>query len=332
MKPTFLSLLAAALAASASGQPPAAAPDAKPVKLVWFPRFSPDGSQVLTAHGHWDKKDGGEARIFDAKDGTVKHVFSHPRGVRTAAWAQKGMTIVTGGYGQGLRGFDVKEKKELFQLAGNQSVENVRVTSDDKLICAAFGNGVVRLYDLAARKEVHAFEALHDGGIWGMALSPEDRLLATAGKDGFVNVLNITTRKKVHALKHPSEVNGLAFSPDTRLLATGCLDGRVRIFDMADGERLAMVKAHDRGPITDLQFTSDGKRLAGAAGDGTVRVWDLSDLKNPTQKMMLKASTSLAFGVAISPDDRRLVAVGWDDTVTMWDLATGETVWTWKRK
>jgi WD40 repeat protein len=333
MKPICLSLLAVALSAAASAQaPPAADGGEKKVRLVWFPRFSPDGSQVLTAHGSWDKKEGGEARLFAAKDGKVEHVFPHPRGVRTVAWAPKGTTFVTGGYGQGIRGFDVKTRKELFLVAGTQNVENLRVTSDDKLVCASFGNGSVRLYDLASRKEVHAFPAVHDGGIWGMALSPDDQLLVTGGKDTFANVLDLGTRKKVHALKHPGEVNGLAFTPDGRLLATGCTDTRIRIFDVATGERVAMVKAHDGGPVTDLQFTSDGKLLASAAGDGTVRVWDMTDLKNPTQKMLLKVTeNSMAFGVAISPDNSRLAAVSWDEQVKVWDLKTGQIVWAWKR-
>lgn len=54
--------------------------DEKNVRLIWFPRFSPDGKTLLTAHGHWNKDDGGEARVFDAGDGTVLKVFKHPRG------------------------------------------------------------------------------------------------------------------------------------------------------------------------------------------------------------------------------------------------------------
>ena len=56
------------------------------------------------------------------------------------------------------------------------------------------------------------------------------------------------------------------------------------------------------------------------------------DLKNPSEKKVLKAHTGVAFGVAISPDDRLLVSVGWDEQVKMWDMKTGETAWTWKRE
>jgi WD40 repeat protein len=344
MKPICLALLSAMLTTSAFGlvapaqekkdptKAPPAAGRGKVVKRIWFPRFSPDGMSVLAAHGGWDKKEGGEARLFATKDGTVQHVFLLPRGVRTVAWSPKGELIVTGGYGDGIRGFDVKNRKELFHLARGKSIENLRITSDGKLLVASFGSGDIRLYDMESQKEIHHFDAIHEGGIWGMALARNDKLLATAGKDSHVFVFDLMTRKRIHDLKHPGDVNGVAFTPDGRHLATGCLDSRIRIFDAMSGERVALVKGHDRGTVTDMQFTSNGKILASSGVDGTIRLWDVSDLKNPSEKKVLKAHTNPAFGVAISPDDRWLVSVGWDEQVKMWDLKTGDPVWMWKRE
>ena len=332
MKPIRLMVLSAALAVVASGPVAPAADDAKVVRLAWFPRFSPDGATVLSAHGSWDKKEGGEARLLAAKDGEMQHVFSVPRGVRSVAWSAKGAFFVTGSYGEGIRGFDVKSRKELFQLASDKYVGNVRMTSDDKLLVASFSSGDIRIYDLANWKEVFHFGAVHDNEMWGMALAPNDKLLASAGKDNYANVFDLVTKKKVHSLKHPGEVNGVAFTPDSRYLATGCGDSRIRIFDATTGERVAMFNAHERGTVTDLQFTADGKLLASSGADGTVRIWDASDLKNPVAKRVLKAHSGAAFGVAISPDDRWLVSAGWDNQIKMWDLKTGDIVWTWKRK
>jgi WD40 repeat protein len=326
-------LLWAALAVVVFGPvTPATADDEKVVRLVWFPRFSPDGMLLLSAHGSWYQGEGGEARLFAVKDGAVQHVFKHRRGVRTVAWSPRGTFFVTGGFHQGIRGFDVKSHEEILHLANDQAVENLRIGSDGKLLAASFGNGDIRLYDLPSRKEVHQFEAVHKDGIWGMALSPDNNLLASGGKDTYANVFDLRTRKKLHRLKHPGEVNGLVFTPDSRHLLTGCTDSRIRVFDVSTGEQVAMIKAHARGTVNDMQFTSDGKLLASSGGDGTIRLWDVSDLKNPSPKKVLQAHTRLAFGVAISPDDRWLASAGWDNELKMWDLRSGEVVWTWQRK
>lgn len=327
MSPIRLAVLAVCVACGS-----AAVAEDKLVRRAWFPRFSPDGATVLTANGGWDKKEGGEARLFATKDGKDVHAFVAPRGVRSVAWAMKGALIVTGGYSDGVRGFDAKDRKAVFHLAEGQSVDNVRVTPDDKLLIASFGNGDVRLYELATRKEVYLFGAAHDGGVWGMAVSPDGALLATGGKDNYANVYDLATHKRVQGLKHPGEVNGLAFTPDGKFLATGCTDARIRVFDARTGDRVGMVAGHARGAVTDLQFTSDGKQLASAGMDGTVRLWDVTDVKNPTETKQLKAHNGAGFGVAISPDDRVLVSAGWDDQVKAWDMKTGEPLWAWKRK
>ena len=127
------------------------------------------------------------------------------------------------------------------------------------------------------------------------------------------------------------DVAGRRVTPDSRHLATGCADSRIRIFDAKTGQRVALVRGHNGGTVTDLQFTSDGKLLASSGTDGTDRLWDTTDLKNPSEKMVLKAHDGLAFGLAISPDDRWLVSAGWDEQIKMWDLKTGDVVWTWKR-
>src|SRR6516164_5689217 len=47
----------------------------KVVRLIWFPRFSPDGNWLASAHGSWDGKEGGEVRVWDAKTGKPKSVI-----------------------------------------------------------------------------------------------------------------------------------------------------------------------------------------------------------------------------------------------------------------
>jgi WD40 repeat protein len=304
----------------------------KVVRLIWFPRFSPDGKTLLTAHGHWDRKDGGEARLFDAKEGKVLKTFKEDRGVRSVAWSSKGEFIVTGSYGGEVHTYDVKSGKELNAFPNTNNAENVRLSADDKMLVVSYGSGDLRIYDLPDYKLRMNFKAVHKGGIWGLALSPNDQYIASAGKDTFVNIIDVKKNKVIQRLKHPGETNGVVFTRDNKYVLTGCEDSLIRVFDVETGEEHATYKGYGGGPATDLQFTSDGKTLVSSLFDGKVLIWDTTDVKNASLKKTLRAHTAPAFGVAISPDDLNVASVGWDDKVRMWDLKTGEPVWTWQRK
>lgn len=57
-------------------------PKKQPARLVWFPRFSPDGTKLATAHGNWDGKAGGEVRLWEAATGKPLYVLSTDAGAR----------------------------------------------------------------------------------------------------------------------------------------------------------------------------------------------------------------------------------------------------------
>ena len=310
---------------------PAAEGDEKVVRLVWFPRFSPDGKWLLSAHGSWEQKEGGEVRMWNAENGEPKHVIKFSRGVRSVAWSPKGEFFVAGGYGGSLRFFDTETGKQMHEIKLGASVEGVRITEDGKRLVTTHGSGDVRVFELPSRKELYNFKGAHKGGIWGMSLSPSGKLAATAGKDGYVRILDLETFQKVHELKHPTETNGVVFTKDNKTLLTGCADAVIRVFDVGTGEEQAQAKGHERGSVTDMQFASDGKLLASAGIDGTIRLWDVSSLKKPLLKKTIQAHEGLGFGAAISPDDEWIASAGWDDKVTVWELKTGDERWSWKR-
>ena len=73
-----------------------------------FPRFSPDGKWLAAAHGSWEAREGGEARVWDAKTGKPKFVVTADRGIRSVGWDPKGKTVAAGGYAGVLRFYDAE--------------------------------------------------------------------------------------------------------------------------------------------------------------------------------------------------------------------------------
>lgn len=310
----------------------AAENDGKVVRLIWFPRFSPDGKWLVSAHGSWDQNEAGEVRVWDAESGQPKFVIPSQRGVRTVGWSPKGTFIASGNYGGWVRFYDPQAGKPTGDMKFPASVEVLQISPDEKRLITAHGNGSVVVTELPTKKELYVWNGAHQGGIWGMRLSPNGKILATAGKDGYVRLFDMDRFEKIQELKHPTETNGLAFTGDSKTLLTGCADSIIRIFDVASGRQLQTIR-HGGGSITDMQFSPDGQLLATSGIDRTVRLWDVSDLAKPTLKETLPGHTNLVFGVAISYKAKLLASAGWDDQIQVWDLTSQPPLqkWSWHR-
>lgn len=328
---TFV-LVFAGLSSTCLAQPVAKAPpESLPVRLSWFPRFSPDGTKLATAHGDWDQKNAGEARIWEAATGKELFVLPTERGVRSVAWSPSGKILAAGTYGLALYFFNTQTGEEIAKMPLEGHVEVVLFSPDERRFITSFNGGSIIVWELESGRAVHNFHLAHKGGVWGLAQSRDGKRLASAGQDAHVRIYDLERFEILHAIKHPEGTNGLAFTADGTRLLTGCEDGKIRVYDVAAGKLERQLSGHDGGSITDLQFSSDGKLLASAGIDRTIRLWDTTDIERPMLKHTFPAHESFAFGVAISPDDKLLASAGWDDQIHVWTIENLKEQWTWKR-
>lgn len=213
------------------------------------------------------------------------------------------------------------------------SVSDVAFSPDGKTLAAGVQKGMVRLWDVAGRKQRATLTQHDEDGreqaqrISSVAFSPDGKMLAAVAGDGTVGLWDVAEPRQIATLtassSHP--VRDVAFSPDSKLLATGSEDGKVRLWE-SDSRKDRELATLDHGlPVSNVVFSPDGRTVASAgyepAGstEHTAKLWDVADRKarrtfNHPEDVM---------GVAFVQGGEALVTVGTEDEVRRWDVASG---------
>jgi WD40 repeat protein len=171
--------------------------------------FSPDGKQLVTTSK--DKT----VRVWDIAGAKEIAAFKVEREVETK---------------------DAKGKVTKSKELGREFTRAV-FTNDGKKVITGNLDGVIKIYDVEAKKETKELKA-HEG-VWALALSPDGSKFATGGWDGTIKIWSTDGKElrtiKAHLGAAPNiggNVTSVAFSPDGQWLASGGIDGTVKVWSV----------------------------------------------------------------------------------------------------
>jgi WD40 repeat protein len=264
-------------------------------------RFNPDGKQVAVLE-HDDANGNTRLRFFDAA-----------RGNET-------------------RSLDVQ---------GGNTLSSLELRPDNKTLLAGSAQGVMRLYDYTADKqlkEIRGFD-LAPGNAYALSRDGKNLFLAGVGK---VHHWDVDSGKEVRQLDAPQlfglgggrgmMTGGLAVSADGTLLAVSGTQSAA-VFDTATGKQKA--GASGGSALIAIRFTPDGKGLFTNSNDYVVHQWEVASAKlvralvTPDKLRRDRFDFDLApyLGVVDFSSDGKLVAVSQGSVgVTIWETDTGKLV------
>jgi WD40 repeat protein len=213
-------------------------------------------------------------------------------------------------------------------------VQAVAYSPDGKYLASGAKDGVVKLWDAAAGREVKSL-AGHAASVTGLTFSPDGARLASADWDGTLKVWEVAAGREVLSARRDSvHLGGVAFSPDGKHLAAAAglydaqkgqlLGGEVIVWDAATGREVLTFAGHPR-PAHCVAYSPDGKRLAAGFYDAAVRLWDVPGGRQRT--LVVGSATGMDYlvhGVSFSPDGARLVSADAAGGLKVWDAATGQ--------
>jgi RNA polymerase sigma factor (sigma-70 family) len=141
-------------------------------------------------------------------------------------------------------------------------------------------DGTIRLWDLAAGKELWKLPFAGSSYGTGHALTPDGKLLITSTDANCFRVWDVATGRETAARVPAGYASrqgaiAVAVSPDGKRFATSRRDGRLDIWDIATGSPTVTLTTH-RDTIDAVAVSPDGRLAATAGFDGAVRVWEVA--------------------------------------------------------
>jgi sugar lactone lactonase YvrE len=123
-----------------------------------------------------------------------------------------------------------------------------------------------------------------------------------------------------HILPRYNDVDVITVSPDEQLVGVGTWSGGVVWYDLKDGGRLEIDRAH-RSYVNGLAFSQDGTLPASTSSGGQVALWK-TGAQSPSRVAIFRASRGSVRSPSFSPDGSRLVTNDGERALKVWDVAT----------
>lgn len=248
---------------------------------------------------------------------------THTHGAAHIAISPDGATIASGGdSGQ----IFVSDRDGVLRhvLPANAGVKDLVFDPQGRDLAAAYGDGSIRLWDVASGRSVGPPIRNPQGAVYSIAFDHTGTRLVSGGADGTVRLWDVRTRNELGRplTGNSGAVWAVAFSPDgTRIAAAG--DGRTILLWDAQTERpLEPPLIAQDASIFTLAFSPDGHLLASGGADDTIHLWRIGAHSDALVGTLI-GHENFVRSVVFSPKGGTLASGSTDGSVRLWDIATG---------
>ena len=257
-------------------------------------RLSPDGSYAISWIGErgdrnpalWNTRTGRRTRMLGTQVDYSEALAFSPDSLRLAVSATDGRCDV----------WDLTSGRRVggFETEQYQEPELIVFSPDGKMVLTAQKSVFMPIgpyHDLTFR-DAQTFQKLRKVDIvdrfWDIVFTPDSRYVIAATYDGYPELsdaddnsslvfISLRTGESVRTLKGPvGALQSVSLSADGSIAAATYHGGVAVVWDIASGQTLRTIKAHDTWFVDDCAISPDGRMLMTGGSDGMAKMWDIA--------------------------------------------------------
>lgn len=240
----------------------------------------------------------------------ASRVFLHPDKLLAVALTPDGKIVVTAGYDDFVRAWDVENQQEAWSFSSGSSPLCLATSPTGEVIVAGFHDKSARVLNRETGEEMIRLD--HGGQVNLVLFSPDGKYLLTSSNEPTAHLWSMPDGRLVAPMPHAGNVLSVAFASDGSLAITGSLDGTARLWTIPDARELRHVNT--QAPVVNVAITQDRRHVVTASREPRLIVWDIESGRESMRLPMHAPAELLRFG----PDGTVLAAAG-DNLIQLWD-------------
>ncbi len=208
----------------------------------------------------------------------------------------------------------------VIQTGHADTVADVAVSRDKRLIASAGHDGQIIIWDRATGKQVRSLKghSLHADVV---AFFADGVHLISGGQPGELKLWDIKTGRIVWQTRSaPNLILSVAISEQDAVMAVVGLSNEIELRDPATGAVRSVIKSNSH-QINAVAFTPDGRTLVAGTYELALEIWDVANLKLLDTISDFESSIT---SVATNANGTLVVAGDLQGNVRVYDLATRE--------